>query len=170
MSQLDDKTVIYDRHVAFYGGALSNFYPCKINKDGRTYISSEQGFMASKALYFEDENTFNEIMASTTPSQAKKLGRMVKGYNDKAWSKVREGYMYDIVKQKFLQNQKLKEFLLKEDFNNKHFVEGSPIDYIWGVGINYDDECIDKEENWRGINLLGKILDRVREEILNEEN
>lgn len=42
-------------------------------------------------------------------------------------------------------------------------------DRIWGIGLSMKDEnrhCIDR---WRGQNLLGKILMRVREEIKHQK-
>ena len=56
----------------------------------------------------------------------------------------------------------LKQLLATED---KVLVEGSPFDKIWGVGLIYDCEEIVDEENWKGLNLLGKVLMRVRTDI-----
>lgn len=41
------------------------------------------------------------------------------------------------------------------------FVEGSPKDCIWGVGLKWDDPRCDDEENWRGENRLGKCHDEA---------
>jgi ribA/ribD-fused uncharacterized protein len=38
---------------------------------------------------------------------------------------------------------------------SRAFVEGSPTDTIWGVGIHWGDAKIDNESNWRGANKLG---------------
>ena len=56
----------------------------------------------------------------------------------------------------------MKEALL--DTGNKILVEGSPVDKVWGVGLNYNDEYILDSSNWKGSNLLGKALMEVREE------
>lgn len=153
---------IYDKHVAFWGSILSNFYPCKIEAYDEVWKSSEQCFMAQKALFFEDQETYEEILDAKTPEEAKKLGRQVKNYNDEEWSEVREEIMYTINYEKYAQNKDLRDFLLSEKFKNKKFVEGSPFDGVWGVKIDYRNESIDDENNWKGTNLLGKVLDRVR--------
>ena len=49
-------------------------------------------------------------------------------------------------------------------------LHGSPFDKIWSVGVDYRDERVDDESQWNGINLLGKTLDRVREELIQEES
>lgn len=160
-----DGMVVHKNHVAFWGGAFSNFYPCKFVVDGVEYISSEQYFMAQKALYFNDEEIHRQILNSKNPKDAKSLGRKVANFNADEWMKVCEEKMYEGVYAKFSQNEDLKAFLLDDEFKGKGFVEGSPIDGIWGVKIYYDSPNIDDENNWNGLNLLGKVLDKVREEL-----
>lgn len=155
-------TVIYEKHVAFLPGPFSNFYGCSFELYGETWKSSEQCFMAQKAKHFGDEETYKKILATRTPKEAKELGRQVKNYDDSEWSSVREEIMYNIVYEKFAQNKILRHLMLSEDFKGKKFVEGNPHDSIWGVGLFYLDKKIDDETNWKGSNLLGKTLDRVR--------
>jgi predicted NAD-dependent protein-ADP-ribosyltransferase YbiA (DUF1768 family) len=59
--------------------------------------------------------------------------------------------------------------LLRPDLADKHFVKGSLVDGIWGVKVAWDDPRIDDEKNWDGMNLLGKVLDKVRERLAAEE-
>ena len=153
---------VTDKYVAFWGSVFSNFFPCKIYHHGYDFTSSEQLFMYYKAMFFNDYEITQEIIKAKTPKEAKALGRRVKDYNDEAWSEVRELMMKDAVTKKFEQNPELQKFLLDPDFGDKHFVEGSPVDAIWGVGIDWRDPRIGDENNWIGTNLLGKILDSVR--------
>lgn len=156
---------IYDKHVAFWGSALSNFYPCHFQEGDWHWISSEQCFMAKKAEYFKDSEILEEILKAETPEKAKKLGRKVKNFDAEKWSKVCFDKMYDAVYAKFSQNSDLKELLLSSDFEGKGFVEGSPFDAIWGVKMDWRNPDIDNEENWQGQNLLGKVLNKVREDL-----
>ena len=156
---------IYDKHVAFWGSPFSNFYECKFVEGDNVWSSSEQCFMAKKAVFFGDRETFLEIIQATTPIEAKKLGRKVKNFDEKAWSEVSFNMMYEAVYAKFSQNEDLKTLLLSEEYENKSFVEGSPYDSIWGVKMYWDNPKIDDENNWKGENRLGKVLDKVREEL-----
>ena len=160
---------VTDKYVAFWGGPFSNFYPCKIVHHGHEFKSSEQLFMYCKATFFGDDDTVKEILKAKTPKEAKRLGRQVKDFNDEAWAEVREMMMYTAVYQKFKQNEDLKRYLTNRLMVFREFVEGSPADRIWGVGIKWDDPRIEDKENWKGLNLLGKVLNKVQDDILNEE-
>jgi hypothetical protein len=53
--------------------------------------------------------------------------------------------------------------MLKEELLSKsNFVEASPYDCIWGIGMGKSEEGINDPDNWKGLNLLGKVLDEVK--------
>ena len=161
------------KYVAFWGSAFSNFYPCEIHVTNDWwdkpvdlhFTSSEQYFMWLKATYFDDYETADKILEAKTPKEAKALGRQVKGFVEAEWAKIREDAMHNAVYAKFSQNEDLKAFLFADEFKDKIFVEGSPFDTIWGVGLDWRDPRIGDEENWLGLNLLGTVLVNVREEL-----
>lgn len=159
-------TKVYKNHVAFYhtDSPFSNFYPCTFVYDGVEWKSSEQCFMAMKAKCFKDEESYKRILESKTPGRARTLGRQVQNFNF-TWIFVSKSVMFDIVLAKFSQNDDLRSLILSDEFKGKKFVEGSPIDKKWGVGIRWDNPKIDDESNWKGSNLLGKILDKVRKQL-----
>lgn len=150
-------------HIYFWGSVLSNFAPAKITFAGIDFHTSEQLFMFLKAKYFEDHDMADMIATrGQDPKDAKRFGRKVKGFNNEEWEGSREDMMYIACQRKFMDEDLLKQLL---ETGDKVIVEGSPYDKIWGVGLAYDGEEILDEENWNGLNLLGKVLMRVRTDI-----
>lgn len=153
---------ITDKHVLFFDGIFSNFYPCTIMYNRNEFKSSEQLFMWFKAIHFSDHETAYLILKADTPKEAKALGRKVLDFNDTEWSKVRERYMRVAVYEKFMQNAVLREDFLSKKYDGKTFAEASPWDGIWGIKLDQDDPRADDETQWNGLNLLGKVLNDVR--------
>ena len=119
--------------------------------------------MWMKAITFGDEETAEKILAKgKNPKTAKALGREVKNYDDKQWDKIRYYVMVVANYLKYSQSEELKEMLLNLEFDGKHYVEASKYDTIWGIGLTEDNPLVDDEKNWKGQNLLGKVLDDVR--------
>lgn len=129
--------IINDKYVVFWNSIFSNFFPCSFEFKGMTFISSEQAFMWSKSRHFGDVQSCIKILEAKTPKEAKQLGRLVKNFNDKEWNKVRFDYMIEVLMAKFDQNESLKKTLLST--GTRTFVEGSPVDSIWGVGIHWQN-------------------------------
>lgn len=155
-----------ETHIYFWGTFLSNWIPSdlRIIYKSKLFTNSEQLFMYLKAEYFNDWETAEEIVdLGQIPKTAKDLGRKVKGYDEKEWAKVRENMMYTAVMAKFASSLELQEKLL--DTGNKILVEGTPMDPVWGVMVHWKDDRILDQRNWKGQNLLGKVLMRVRQDL-----
>ena len=145
----------------FYGGIFSQFFPCTFTEMGVTYNSAEQYMMAQKALLFDDIKTYDKIMSFSNPYKIKALGRLVKNFNQEIWDKHKEDIVFNGNLLKFSQNKKLCKQLLAT--GDKEIVEASPTDTIWGIGLAETDPDIYDKSKWRGTNLLGKAIMKVRE-------
>lgn len=122
---------------------LSNFYPCNVTYKGITYLSSEAAFHAQKTTDVSQQLRFTKL----NPSESKRLGRKIKLRSD--WEDVKYQIMYDIVLEKFIQNEDLRKLLIGT--GDAELIEGNWWgDKYWGVchGV--------------GQNNLGKILMDVR--------
>lgn len=153
--------------VSLFGGRaspLSNFFPCAFEMDGETWRSSEQAFMARKAREFGDDDALRAIRAAATPLEAKRLGRAVRGYDDERWAAVRERHMFDACLAKFSQSAECRAALLAT--RGLRIAEASPRDRVWGIGMGASSPDALDPVRWRGMNLLGLTLERVRERLL----
>ncbi|MBQ2363197.1 MAG: NADAR family protein [Bacteroidaceae bacterium] len=144
---------------------FSQWYDVYFEVDGIQYHTTEQYMMASKARLFGDEDTLKEIMNATNPSEYKKLGRKVKGFEPTLWDEKKLDIVVEGNKAKFGQNPELKEYLLSTD--DAILVEASPYDNIWGIGLDRDTAINGKVEDWKGQNLLGCALMEVRDYLRN---
>lgn len=143
---------------------FSQWYPSPFTVDGRAFGCAEQFMMHGKALLFDDAEVAAEILATPSPREHKALGRKVRGFDDGVWKQKREEIVAAGSRAKFTQNPELRSLLL--DTRGTTLVEASPYDRIWGVGLSAENPLIDDPANWRGKNLLGKILTRLRDELL----
>ena len=144
-------------------GYLSNWFLSEFTVDGITFSSMEQYMMYKKAVLFKDQITAEKILQTDDVAEIKALGRTVQNFDDKVWTKEREEIVYNGVLEKFRQNPELAEKL--EKTGEEIIAECAVKDRIWGIGLSMKDESRLSVDKWRGQNLLGKILMRVREDI-----
>jgi ribA/ribD-fused uncharacterized protein len=154
-----DETIIpaYALHddgkiCGFFGSFrfLSNFYPLEtgVCLDELYFPTVEHAYQAAKYPP-EDRTQFININAG----QSKKLGANAPKFNASKWNKKKYSIMESLVRQKFVNNFKLKQMLLMTD--GCHLEEtNSWGDQYWGTNIQREGE-----------NNLGKILMIVRDEL-----
>lgn len=127
------------------------------------YSSAEQYMMAKKALLFNDEEIYQNIMSEKSPKIIQELGRKIKNFDQKTWDAHAQIIVYQGNYFKFTQNKEL--YGLLKSTGETILVEASPFDLIWGVGLSVEDEKIFDDLNWRGKNLLGYLLTFLRDNI-----
>lgn len=146
------------------GGAtdawFSQWWPGRFAVDGVVYSSAEQWMMASKARLFGDEVTLAKILASDDPAVIKKLGREVRGFDNATWERRRMDLVTEGNVAKFGQDPAMKAHLLAT--GDAILVEASPLDRIWGIGLDEHDPAALDPARWQGLNLLGFALMRAR--------
>ena len=142
-------------------GYLSNWYMSDFIFDNLYFSSMEQYMMYMKAKLFLDNDTAKEIMATSDVASIKSLGRLVKNYNDIIWNGYRQIIVYEGLINKFTQNQLLKDQLLNT--NDSIIAECAVNDKIWGIGLSLKDEKRYDLLSWKGENILGFTLMKVRD-------
>lgn len=125
---------------------LSNFYPARIEFEGRIYPTLEHAFQAAK---FDDPKQIEFVRIAPKASDAKKRGHMFPARVD--WDSLKLSVMEKLVMMKF-SREPLKSMLLAT--GEAELIEGNWWgDIYWGVcdGV--------------GENNLGKILMETRKQL-----
>jgi len=144
----------------FWTAWLSNWQSSPMLIDSVRYGCVEQYMMAMKARLFGDRSSLKKIMATQIPKLHKQYGREVKGFNPEVWADVSYEVVLRATVEKYRQNPKL--LILLQKAGDLEFVEASPMDVIWGIGLGPDNpDALDKTK-WRGQNLLGKAITQAK--------
>ncbi|KAK5464907.1 hypothetical protein LTS15_001470 [Exophiala xenobiotica] len=124
---------------------------------------------------------------SPNPRDQKAIGRRTKGFNEAIWTRA----SFDVVVASCIAraeaDPELREvytlcqyqYQYEDEYRTlgpgpdqqrqqgqqgrRKFVEGSPMDKIWGIGLRWDDPRADDERNWKGGNRLGRCHDVAAE-------
>ncbi|MDN3025196.1 NADAR family protein [Streptomyces sp. S.PB5] len=142
---------------------LSQWWASPFVVDGVTYATAEHWMMAQKARLFGDGAAQQQAVAARSPALAKKVGRLVRGFDETVWERERFAIVVEGSVHKFSSDPGLREFLLGT--GQRVLVEASPVDRVWGIGLAATDEAALDPELWRGPNLLGFALMEARERL-----
>jgi ribA/ribD-fused uncharacterized protein len=144
-------------------GCLSQWWPAPFTVDGKSYATAEHWMMAAKARLFGDAEAERRILEADGPARAKKLGRLVRGFDEAVWERERFGVVVEGSVHKFAAHEELRAFLLGT--GRRVLVEASPLDRVWGIGLAATDDGAFDPDRWRGLNLLGFALMEARERL-----
>ena len=148
----------------FYGkpSSFSNFHEAQFLLDGVTYNCSEQYYCSQKALTFGARGLAERVKQMTNPINMKSSAkaRNIPGYRRKTWYEKATLLLTRACLAKFSQNAKLREELLATGDNL--MAEANPDDTHWGIGMPLDDQLAADQSNWKGLNCMGTILQKVR--------
>ena len=150
--------------VVFFGeiNPLSNFYLAPFNYEGVRYISSEQFIQSTKANYFGDIETQEQILSCATSWECKEISRQIRNVVETRWDEVAGDLCYPGIRAKFQQNPYVLDTLIRRT-GSKRIAE-SAADRIWGCGRSLGDPlCLDTN-SWISQGLLGRILESIRDE------
>lgn len=178
MKEKNTSSKIYctDEYAYFYQNTpLSNWWTSvpSIPYDGHLFTSSEAVFMYLKAKGMGDDEYAQKIVdadndTSLTEKErflaVKKLGRKCK-FDETLYVEKREEWMYEALLAKFNVDEEFRSVLMAEEYQGLTFVEASPWDAVWGIKSRATQTILDEGESaWKGLNLLGKLLTKLRDE------
>ncbi|RPE40319.1 hypothetical protein EDD90_3358 [Streptomyces sp. Ag109_O5-1] len=145
---------------------LSQWWPSRFVVKGVEYATAEHWMMAAKARLFEDAEAERRVLAAAHPAEAKKAGRLVRGFDEAIWQRERFGIVTEGSVHKFAADEQLRDFLLGT--RGRVLVEASPVDRVWGIGLAATDTAAEDPTRWRGLNLLGFALMEARDKLLTD--
>lgn len=144
----------------FFKGVFSQWHHTPFDLAGRSFVTAEQWMMFAKASLFHDDAIAARIADSPDPAVQKRLGQEVAGFDQALWDRWKIEIVYRGNMAKFSRNEGALRQL--RNTGEAMLVEANPRDWIWGIGRAVDDPGGHAPANWRGQNLLGRILTRVR--------
>jgi N-glycosidase YbiA len=143
-----------DRPITQFSGPyrfLSNFWYAAVHRDGRTYPTAEHAYQAAKCAVPAQAI---EIARVLTPSDAKRLGRVVKMRPD--WDAVKLATMADILRLKFSWGPLAARLI---ETHPRYLSEGNRWgDTFWGINLDTGE----------GQNHLGLLLMDTRAHLITE--
>ena len=131
-------------------GCFSNFSPHPFKLDGKVWPTSEHYFQAKKFL---NDKIQEEIRREKSPMIAARMGRDRKKPLRRDWEGAKDEIMLCAVRAKFIQHDDIRAILIST--GNVKLIEHTTNDRYWGDG-----------GDGSGLNRLGEILMRIREEFI----
>lgn len=126
------------------------------------FTCCEQWMMFNKAVLFGDTATANMILKIGNPARIRRMGRTVKNFNQKKWDEFKVRIVERGTYLKFLQNPDMLEHLI----NTPGIIaEAAPWDNVWGIGMSAWNSDSGDMSKWKGENLLGFTLTKVRDRL-----
>lgn len=127
---------------------------------------AEQYLMAAKAAVFADAASLDALLRSPdlSPAVAKRAGRAVAGFDQATWDAEKREVAFVTCLAKFAYSSAPERAtaLLDTLPASRRLVEAAPRDRVWGVGLGIGNPDAEDPSKWRGQNLLGEALERVR--------
>ena len=142
---------------------LSNFYHVKnkIHAFDDSFDCAEKAYQCIKAdFHYQGDDMYSLIKNARHPVRAKHLGEEF--VPNEEWLKVREDYMYQILKAKYESCPEFRDVIINNP--NAIFAEASE-DMYWGTGLNVQETLITSPEKWKGQNRLGIMMEELQREI-----
>jgi len=153
-----EKAVFYT-----HNSPLSNHFPANFSHKGEQFNCAEQYIMVEKARFFGDQEAVRAIMEEKMPAKQKQIGKAIKNLDTAQWQASAQDIILPGLVSKFEQNIECKDMLSKT--GERDIIEANPYDLFFGVGISIHSPAVWQSSNYKGKNIMGKMLQIVREKI-----
>jgi len=125
------------------------------------FCSSEQAYMAAKALFFDAHSVFQRISVESNPAACKRISFGIRNFDSARWDASAVAVMAWILVHKYSTHSDMRAILQAQHKANRIIVEASPFDANWGIGHGIEGRSsvwtVRASGNW-GHNKLGLLL------------
>ena len=143
-------------------------FSCPFTVNGELFLCMEQFFMVTKARFFGNVcNGFNmqliyHLFSLRDPVQMKREAAFLTALpiNRSCWRASAAALILPGLIAKFSQNYVLSKLLI--GMGDRRFVEASPSDKFWGVGLSLTNPNLNFPDRHCGQNMMGQCLSKVR--------
>lgn len=147
---------------------FSNHSPSTFSHQDKIFHNMEQFLAFKRAEISQQPDLAERALQANDPAEAKAILHFLRNDHAQEWQTIREETAAEGLREKFLQNPALAEFLKSTQDYQLGEASKNP---VWGVGMSLEDDEILDTTKWDDSgNLLGKLLMRIRSELLNTPN
>lgn len=147
-------------------GYMSLEWSVILTYNGTRYKSAKHALFGELAKHFKDMAMFGRIQATEDPEALAYNYVDSNGATKEAWDSKRAELVQKIVREKFKQNPELGEKLVQ---TGDVVIAADVIDdTLFGIGRSMEDPKAMKPRKWTGQNLLGKTIEKVRNQLQKE--
>lgn len=143
---------------------LSNHHPSPFKFQGIQFQNMEQYLAYRRAIISDKKDMIDRALTADSPAEAKAILNSLKKDRVEEWQEKRSEIALQGLRQKFKQNQELKDFLCNTA--GLRLAEASR-DTAWGVGMTLTDPKVLDPEAWpKDGNILRNALEKICKELL----
>lgn len=144
---------------------LSNFYPCSISYNNINFKSAEHSYQYEKLISLHYTDAAQEVIDAATARAAKVIADRVTRPTDlELWKPHSLGAMEKVIHHKAKCHGPFREALIKSGHD---ILVESTSNTFWGAGLSSGQILNTKPSFFPGENMLGKLLMKLRSELLN---
>lgn len=149
----------HDNHI------LGSAYRAPFYFKGYRFRSLDQYYYVRMALYFKAYDIAKAMLSCNNANRCVALAKQLINFEPDEWHHRSEDIMHQGLREKFRQNQRARDALVNT--GNARLVFVSPNDARWGNGLDEEESRLTDVDLHPGSNRLGKLLTKVRNEIVN---
>ena len=161
-SEKPKEVILFIRSKDDTNGFLSLDWPVRILINGTSYASAKHALFGELSKAFDNDAKFTQIQNIDDPNEITYTFDESPNVTEEAWNMQRADLVRTIIREKFTQHPELADQLLRTGTATLAAIVID--DILFGIGLSEDKNAVERS-NWTGQNLVGQILETVREEI-----